>query len=186
MKIEWFTQWRARQARANSRYQPQLADLPPALEPYWRHSAPHEYQGIPTDAFFFARAAEGLMHFFDAVTASGKACTLPSVAADSVWHAWLRLDAAGLARFCQRHFGAAVPHVERSGLGSGALLNTFAACHALDCGMPHKPQLPSLFSLDTRLGMRGGHGYWLHGGRILYARTGPTAWDRDGPCRIRN
>lgn len=172
MKITWFNQWRAQQTLTNSRYRTQLADLPPALEPCWRESAAHEYEGIPTDAFFFARAAEGLMQFFDAVTSSGKACALPSEAADSVWHAWLRLDPIGLARFCERHFGAAVPHVERSGLGSGALLNAFAACRALEGGMPHKLHLPSLFSLDTRLGMRGGHGYWLHGGRVVYARTG--------------
>jgi len=173
MKIEWFNKWRAQQTLYNSRYRTQLADLPPALEPYWRQSAPHEYQGIPTDAFFFARAAEGLMNFFDAVTWSAKACALPSEAADSVWHAWLRIDPISLERFCKRHFGAAVPHVERDGLASGALLNTFTACHTLDGGMPDKPHLPSLFRLDARLRMRDGHGYWLHGGRIVYARTGP-------------
>lgn len=173
MKIEWFDKWRAQQTLANSRYRTQLADLPPALEPYWRQSAPHEYPGIRTDAFFFVRAAEGLMHFFDAVIYSGRACALPSDAADSVWHAWLRIDAAGLERFCKRHFGAAVPHVERVGLGSGALLNTFSACHTLDGGMPSRPRLPALFRLDAKLRMRNGHGYWLHGGRIVYARTGP-------------
>jgi hypothetical protein len=173
MKMKWFNQWHAQQTRTNSRYRTQLADLPPALEPYWRHSAPHEYQGIPTDAFFFARAAEGLLHFFDAVTHSGKACALPSEAVDSVWHAWLRLDPIGLEHFCERHFGADVPHIERPGLGSGALLNTFAACYALDGTISRKLRLPPLFSLDTRLGMRGGHGYWLHGGRVVYARTGP-------------
>ena len=173
MKFTWFNKWRAEQVRCRSRYRAQLADLPPALEPYWRHSAPHEYPGIPTDAFFFACAAAGLLLFFDAVTYGGKACALPSEAADSVWHAWLRLDPIGLERFCERHFGAAVPHVERTGLGSGALLNAFAACHALEGHTSHKLHLPSLFSLDTRLGMRGGHGYWLQGGRIVYAGTGP-------------
>lgn len=171
MKMEWFNKWRAQQTLTHSRYRTQLADLPPALEPCWRQSAPNEYPGIPTDAFFFARAAEGLMNFFDAVTDSGKACALPSDAADSVWHAWLRHDPAGLERFCKRHFGAAVPHVEHEGLGSGALLNTFAACHALDGGVPGKPRLPALFRLDARLRMRNGHGYWLHDGRIVYARV---------------
>jgi len=32
--------------------------------------------------FFFVRAAEGLRHFFDAVTFSGKACALPPAAVD--------------------------------------------------------------------------------------------------------
>jgi hypothetical protein len=157
-----------------SRYRVQLAALPPNLEAYWRSSAPHEYQGIPTDAFFFVRAAEGLMNFFDAVTSSRTRCALPSVAADSVWHAWLRRDPLGLDKFCRTHFGRTVPHVEHSDLGTDALQNTLAACRKVEDVAPDRMHLPSLFSLDARLRMPGGHGYWFHGSDIVWARLGKT------------
>ena len=173
MNMEWISKWRARRIIRNSRYQKQLADMPAGLEAYWRYSAPREYEGIRTDAFFFARAAEGLMQFFDTVRTSSRPCALPSEAADSVWHAWLRWNPAGLERFCLRHFGQAVPHVERAGLGAGALPNTLAACRALEGIAPEGPRLPRLFGLDARLRMPGGHGYGTQSGEIMYARLGP-------------
>jgi hypothetical protein len=169
MNIEWITEWRTRRLVRKSHYRKQLATLPPGLEAYWRRSAPLEYRGIRTDAFFFARAAEGLMTFFDVVRRSGRACALPSEAADSVWHAWLRWDQAGLARFCTTCFGRAIPHVERGELGAGALLNTLSICRTLDRVNRHKVYLPALFRLDARLRMPKGHGYWLHGDEILHA-----------------
>jgi len=168
--MKWFDTWRAARHIRSSSYRVALRALPAGLETSWRHSAPDEYQGIPTDAFFFARAAEGLMNFFDVVTRSGKPCALPSEAADSVWHTWLRWNPAALDYFCIEHFGRRIPHVERSGLAAGALLNTYAACHALRGKRPRTPCLPPLFRLDARLRMPGGHGYWRLNSRILYAR----------------
>src|SRR6185312_4870081 len=118
------------------------------LEIYWRTSAPREYKGIRTDAFFFAYSAEGLLRFFDAVRHSGRPCALPSEAADSVWHAWLRWSPVSLDRFCARHFGAPVPHVERAALVGNALLHTFAACRTHDGIRPRSMRLPALFGLD--------------------------------------
>jgi hypothetical protein len=155
-----------------------LGDLPPSLESIWKASAPHEYPGIPTDAFFFACAAEGLMTFFAVAASSGKPCALPSEAADSVWHAWLRMDPIGLERFCRKHFGAIVPHVERARMGEGALLNTFATCHRLETGHSgqRRLRLPRLFSLDARLRMPNGNGYWHDPGGIVHARIGRQGW----------
>ena len=181
--MDWFNRWRAARHIQHSSYRAALADLPPGLEAAWRHSAPQEFEGIRTDAFFFVRAAEGLMHFFDVVMRSGKPCALPSEAADSVWHAWLRWDPVGLERFCINHFRRSVPHVERAGLASGSLLNTFVACRWLEDGAPGGPRLPALFRLDARLRMRGGHGYWNHMGKIVYARIGAhgRGWGRARP-----
>jgi len=170
--MEWFDDWRAMRYICNSSYRMTLGELPAGLESYWRHSAPDEYKGIQTDAFFFARAAEGLMKFFYIVTLSGKPCALPSEAADSIWHAWLRWDPAGLERFCIEHFGKAIPHVERAGLEAGALLNSFVCCRRYEGVAFHALRLPALFRLDVRLKMRGGHGYWnrIGSGQIVYAR----------------
>lgn len=166
----WLNRLRAARLRRTSPWRAALADLPAWLEPAWRHSAPREYEGIPTDAFFFVRAAEGLLRFFDAVRHSGRACALPSDAAGSVWHPWLRRDPIGLERFCRRHVGIAVPHVERNGLASSALLHTFAACCERDGVKPGTMRLPALFALDAGLRMPGGHGYWNRAGEIRYAR----------------
>jgi len=168
----WFEAWRAVKHIRNSPYQTALAALPAGLQAYWQHSAPQEYPGIPTDAFFFVRAAEGLMNFFDVVTRSGKPCALPSEAADSVWHAWLRWNPAGLDYFCIEHFGCKIPHIERSELGAGALLNSFVRCRGRQGATLHASALPALFRLDARLKMRGGHGYWnrMFSGRVVYVR----------------
>jgi hypothetical protein len=166
----WLNTLRAARLRRTSPWRAALAELPAWLEPSWRLGAPREYEGIPTDAFFFARAAEGLLRFFDTVKHSGRPCALPSDAADSVRHAWLRRDPDGLERFCRRHAGIAVPHVERTGLASGALLHTFAACCARDGVRPGAMRVPGLFALDAVLRMPGGHGYWNRGGEIRYAR----------------
>ena len=168
--MKWIQELRAARLRRTSPWQAALADLPAGLQSYWRASAPHEYEGIRTDAFFFTRAAEGLLRFFDAVRDSGRPCALPSEAADSVWHAWLRWNPISLERFCVRHFGAAVPHVERAALVGDALLHTFAACRARDGIAPRSMRLPALFGLDAQLRMPGGHGYWSRAGEIVYAR----------------
>ena len=168
--MKWIQELRAARLRRTSPWQAELADLPAGLESQWRASAPREYEGIPTDAFFYTRAAEGLLRFFDAVRHSGRPCALPSEAADSVWHAWLRWNPVSLERFCVRHFGAAVPHVERAALVGNALLHTFAACRERDGIRPRSMRLPALFGLDARLRMADGHGYWSRAGEIVYAR----------------
>lgn len=110
--MDWFDKWRAARHLRKSPYQAALAALPRGLQAHWRENAPQEFEGIRTDALFFVRAAEGLVHFFDVAGRSSQPCALPSRAADSVWHAWLRFDALGLEGFCIAHFGSAVPHPE--------------------------------------------------------------------------
>jgi len=164
----WMNGLRAARLRRTSPWQAALADLPAQLEPYWRASAPREYEGIPTDAFFFARAAEGLLRFFD--IAARRPCALPSEAADSVWHAWLRMDPVSLERFCRHHFGTALPHVERGDMAHGTLLRTFSSSCTQEGMVPGLMRVPALFSLDADLRMPGGHGYWNRSGQICYAR----------------
>jgi hypothetical protein len=170
--MNWISKARARRHVRASFYRSMLEDLPDGLEAAWRRSAPQEYPGIRTDAFFFARAAEGLMRFFAAATHGSQPCALPSEAADSVWHAWLRHEPIGLEGFCRKHFGKVVPHVERAGLASGALANTLMTSRSLEGIAPLGPRLPQLFGLDARLRMPGGHGYWQRRGQIVYARLG--------------
>lgn len=172
--MNWLINLRVKRHLRTSRYRTALAELPPGLEAAWRHGASTEFPGIPRDALFFVRAAEGLLGFFDALTRQGASCALPSLAADSVWHAWLAHDPIGLERFCRRHFGAAVPHLEAASLEPGALARALVACRALD-GIPaHGPALPRLFTLDARLRMPRGHGYWTERGEVAYARLGAS------------
>jgi hypothetical protein len=151
------TEARARRHVRTSFYRSTLQDLPAGLQASWQRSAPQEYPGIRTDAFFFVCAAEGLLRFFEAVARSEAPCALPSEAADSVWHAWLRMDAIGLERFCIKYFGRAIPHVERAGLAPHALAVTLMTGRRLEGIAPLGPRLPQLFSLDARLRMAGGH-----------------------------
>jgi len=181
--MNWIADWRVRRALRRSRYREQLAQIAPALWPYWQRVAPNEFPGMPADRLFFHRAATGLIEFFEASTRRGKPCALPSLAADSVWHAWLRWDADDLARFCRRHFGAAIAHLPQAGLGASALAQTLVACRALEGRPSHGPGLPPLFALDARLRMPNGHGYWIEHGDIVYRRL-DAAGRRQGQARV--
>ena len=50
--MKWIYELRAARLRRTSPWRAALADLPAGLEIYWRTSAPREYKGIRTDAFF--------------------------------------------------------------------------------------------------------------------------------------
>jgi hypothetical protein len=156
---------------SRSRYRKPLADLPDNLYTHWRHSAALEFKGIPRDAFFFARAAEGLLEFFDCVSRSGRPCALPSRAADSVWHAWERLAPQHLERFCRTHFGRVIPHVEGGDMAvpmDEALVNTLVAARAIE-GLPLAgSHVPRLFSLDRKLYMPKGFAWSAVGGQVGY------------------
>lgn len=154
---------------ARSTYAQVLADVPDALFPYWARTSQQEFPGIPRDASFFAQSAEGLMMFFDCAAGSRKTCALPSRAADSVWHAWMRLEEVGLHRFCIRHFGKIIAHVEKAKMGAG-MNAALAVClvHARRrASQPAAgPHLPRLFGLDAQLGMPRGFGYGMVGGML--------------------
>ena len=185
--MRWMNRIRAARLRRTSPLRAALADLPAGLEQYWRTSAPAEHKGIPSMSFFFILAAEGLLRFFDLAASVSGPCTLalPSEAADSVWHAWLRWDPPSLDRFCQSHFGVTLAHADRSELAPGALLRTFVACCEREGIKPTFIRVPALFALDASLRMPGGHGYWKGDGDICYARLdehGRAAWhDRPHP-----
>ena len=163
--------YQARRLIRTSRYQAALEDLPPVLYHYRKNSAHREFKGIPQDVFFFARAAEGLLTFFDCVSRSDQPCALPSVAADSVWHAWLRISPHGLDAFCTSHFGRPIPHVEGAAmrdLMDGALANCLVQARRLEWIDDAGPGLPRLFLLDRKLCMPNGYWYKLADGKVAF------------------
>jgi hypothetical protein len=165
--------FRAMRVRQTSRYRRATAEIPATLFPYWKRSAQFEFKGIPRDAFFFASAIEGLLTFFDCVRASGKPCAFPSAAADSVWHAWMRMAPASLDAFCIKHFGTAIPHVEAVEMGAqmeSALANCMVTARRLEKRDLVRPSVPRLFALDADLCMPGGFGYRLTHGRLACQR----------------
>lgn len=156
-----------------SPYADALGAVPTALFPYWRKTAPDEFPGIPVDASFYTRSLEALLMFFDCVANTGRLCGLPSRAADSVWHAWMRMDPANLAQFCRLHFGRSIPHVE-SGQIVGDMGVALAAClveaRRLELQQPASPTLPRLFTLDRALRMPLGFDYTIEHGLVACAR----------------
>lgn len=168
----------------HSTYHTALADLPPGLFHHWQTTASLEFKGIPRDAFFFARAAEGLMMFFDCVRHSGKPCGLPSKAADSVWHAWTAFAPAHLERFCLKRFGRAMPHLEDAAMNismDAALANTLVSARALEALPAAGLNVPRLFSLDRRLRMPKGYAYSLVRGQVGHRRM---TWQGSGEGEV--
>ena len=157
--------------------------LPPGLYAHWVLSACNEFEGIPVTPFFFARAAEGLLMFFDCVVRSGQCCALPSKAADSVWHAWERHSPAGLADFCIRFFGRPIAHLDAEAMAHAAEQpgpgRPLAAClvqaRRADSLALGGGALPRLFTLDADYCMPFGNGYRVTDGLVAFAQL-----DREG------
>lgn len=159
--------------RIASPYRKALRDIPPQLYEYWARTAHHEFKGIPRDAFFYARASEALLAFFDCVARSNRPCALPSMAADSVWHAWLRHDPAALDAFCERHFGRRIPHVEAADMDDGMALPmamSLVTARTMDGLKLAGPDVPRLFATDRLLRMPGGFAYMVRGNRMVCSR----------------
>jgi hypothetical protein len=164
---------RAHMVIRDSSYRPQLEDLPDELFTYWKNTAHKEFPGIPSDAIFFARAAEGLLMFFDIVRNSERACGLPSKAADSVWHAWSAMSQAQLDRYCCKHFARAIPHLEAGQMAITmdlALATSLVAARKLDGLVLASCTVPRLFGLDRRLKMPGGFAYRVSGGELGFSQ----------------
>lgn len=156
----------------DSRYRRQLEDLPDNLFTYWKKTANIEFPGIPDDAVFFARAAEGLLMFFDIVRIVEGCCALPSQAADSVWHAWSAMSSAQLDRFCRLHYAQTIPHIEAGQMSIAldlALARTLVRARKLDGLELASMSVPSLFSLDRRLKMPGGFAYRVAHGSLGFS-----------------
>lgn len=167
--IDWFNTFRRDSIVGGSQFKRELLNLPPGLLPYWQQTAEQEFNGIPRDAIFFTRAAEGLMMFFDCVRRSGRPCGLPSRAADSVWHAWERFDPQGLEEFCLRHFKRAIPHTEGAQMSipmDQALAHTLVAARIRQMLPLGGMNVPHLFSLDRKLYMPHGYAYSLAEGQV--------------------
>ena len=150
-----------------------LHDLPPALFYYWQSSAHAEFEGIPRDAFFFARAALGLLTFFDCIRCSGQPCALPSRAADSVWRAWARMSPHSLDAFCRKHFGRRIPYADAASMTvqmEDALAVCLGQARRLEGKLETSRSVPRLFALDRALRMPGGFAYRLAGGQIAFAQ----------------
>ncbi len=150
-----------------------LDDVPPALFIYWQRSAPLEFAGIPTSKVFFARALDGLLDFFACVQVSGRPCALPSAAADSVWHAWAARAPASLARFCIKHFGRDIPHIEEAEMRAqmeSALVTCMVEARVLEGRDPVTASVPRLFALDRKLRMPRGYAYELLHGAVTVQR----------------
>ena len=162
---------RAARVRRNSRYGRATEDIPPTLYAYWKSTARDEFKGIPSDAFFFARATEGLLAFFDCVRTSANSCALPSAAADSVWHAWSRLDRQHLGWFCQKHFNHDIPHAEAVHMSVNmdqALANSLAAARRIEALPATGASVPALFALDRKLRMPNGYAYCTANGQVAF------------------
>ena len=155
-----------------SPYADALRDVPRGLLSFCRKTAPAEFPGIPAPARFYARSLEALLMFFDCASRSERPCGLPSRAADSIWHAWMQMDHDNLDRFCRRHFGRMIPHVESGDMG-GQMGNALGAClveaRKRDFQRPAAPSLPRLFTLDRELRIPLGFGYTIEQGLVTWS-----------------
>ena len=149
------------------------AQIPPAVRAAWAQQAPDEFPGLAVDDGAWLRCALGLAQFFEACRLQGGQgpCALPSKAADSVWHVWLRTDPAGLDAWQQRHFGQVVAHREAEALGAPleeCLARTWAGACRSEGRSPLALRVPLLFALDGLLALPTGWAYRHERGVVVH------------------
>jgi hypothetical protein len=147
--------------------------IPPAVRTAWARTAPQEFPGLAVDDAAWLRCTTGLAQFFEACRLQQVQgpCALPSKAADSVWHAWLHSDPAGLTDWQQRCFGQVVEHREAAALGAPldeCLARTWAgACRSEGRSLIGR-RLPFVFALDGLMQLPTGWAYGHERGELVH------------------
>jgi hypothetical protein len=149
------------------------AQIPTTVRTAWAQQAPDEFRGLAVDDDAWLHCTLGLAQFFEACRLQREfgPCALPSKAADSVWHVWLRTDPAGLDAWQQRHFGQVVEHREAKALDAPldeCLARTWAGACRSEGGSPVARRLPLLFALDGLLRLPTGWAYGQERGAIVH------------------
>jgi len=147
--------------------------IPPAVRTAWAYHAPDEFPGLAIGDGAWLRCSLGLAQFFEACRLQREQgpCALPSKAADSVWHVWLKLDPIGLAEWQQRYFGRVVEHREYVDLGApldDCLARAWAGACRSEGHSPLGSKLPLLFALDGLLRLPTGWAYRLEKGALVH------------------
>jgi hypothetical protein len=161
--------------------------IPPAIRAAWAHHAPEDFPGLPVDDASWLLCSLGLAQFFEACRLQREqgACALPSKAADSVWHVWLKLDPAGLAGWQQRFFGRVAAHHEATHLGApldDCLARTWVGTCRSEGLNPLDPGLPLLFALDGLLRLPTGWAYRHEQGMLVHRQI--DGFGKPGGIRV--
>ncbi|MDR7267747.1 hypothetical protein J2X20_000376 [Pelomonas saccharophila] len=147
--------------------------IAPQVRAAWQAEVAKTLPGFAVQAASWPYCATGLAQFFEASRLQRDAgpCALPSRAADSVWHAWLKVDPGGLAAWQQRFFGRVIEHRESADLGAPVdecLARTWAAACRSEGRSALAPRLPLVFALDAQLRPPTGWAYTFERGRLVH------------------
>jgi len=163
------------------------SQIPPTVRAAWAHHAPDEFPGLATHDAAWLRCSLGLAQFFEAcrLQRGQGACALPSKAADSVWHVWLKLDPTGLADWQQRFFDRVVEHREADQLGApldDCLARAWVGACASEGLSPLGPRMPLLFALDGLLCLPAGWAYGHEQGLLVHRQI--DGFGRPGDIKV--
>lgn len=147
--------------------------IPTAIRAAWQSEVAETLPGMAGDEASWVQCTVALAQFFEASRLQRDAgpCALPSRAADSVWHAWLKADPGGLADWQQRFFGRVIEHRESADLGAPVdecLARTWAAACRSEGRSALAPRLPLVFALDAQLRPPTGWAYAFERGRLVH------------------
>jgi hypothetical protein len=111
-----------------------------------------------------ALVTRGLKQFFLACLRSGRYVSMPSQAADDLWHEFI-LYTKGYDAFCRQAFGRFLHHTPAVVLADDEQSNEglrrcwYWACREENIDSRNPSRLPLLFALDTKLGIADGFAY---------------------------
>lgn len=145
---------------------------PAPLFDFWKTHSANEFPNLDVSERAYALSMSGLMDFVKACSIR-KSCVLPSVAADSIWHAWLAWDQKSFNDFFQSRMGCFPSHTSSADmdvpLGLG-IQNTWLALSVLDKVMPTHQHMPALFKLDRKVLAPGGWAYGWWDGDVFHSK----------------
>ncbi len=131
---------------------------------------------------------QGLQQYFQiCVAAKGKFVSMPSQAADVLWHEFI-LFTRNYESFCQRALGQYLHHTPAEAMPTrDTATEGIRRAWRLACKMegidPKLPQrLPLLFALDARLGLAGGFIYTLNCKDAATSSSGAFCASDIGSC----
>lgn len=125
--------------------------------------------------------ARGLRQFFLAHAQSGEFVSMPSQAADELWHQFI-LYTKAYADFCRKAFGHFMHHTPAVVLGGehrnndGLLRTWWPACKQEKIDPRNPSILPLLFALDSRLAIPSGFVYHPRCEKLRQASNGDVVY----------
>lgn len=149
---------------SNKLFTKKLNLIPKEVYLDWKINSVKEFPGIETNYRNWIKSVEGLFIYFKICSYSKEPTVLVSVAADSVWHSWLKVDKYNLEKFQKEFFDKKIEHLTKDEMFKNKINTNQAIINTWNCSQEIElskgfDSMPLLFTLDKKININNG---WLY------------------------